>query len=210
MVQKKTSGPTDAMNGSGKRQSAMAYSRGSLNKSQNGMIARDRVHLPRSTTNSPKGNRSSFQTDTGISAGRLGDRRELQRWDAGSSGSNGLNDGGLEDSVDSKKPWDQFAVNEEKFGVRTDYDENLYTTAIDRSRPDYNDRVARAEKLARKIEGSAPASAHTAEERVMDHVPGPDDGQDEEDKYVTRCRICPKSTNNYTDTAVSSARTSHL
>lgn len=130
-----------------------------------------------------KGSRSSFQTDTGISAGRLGDRRELQRWDAGgSSGSNGLNDGGLEDSTDNNKAWDQFAVNEEKFGVRSDYDENLYTTTIDRSRPDYNDRLARAEKIARKIEGSAPASAHTAEERIMDHVAGPDDGQDEEDK----------------------------
>lgn len=183
MVQKKTSGPTDTMNGSGKRQSAMAYSRGSLNRSQNGtVVAREHLSIPEVIADSPKGNRSSFQTDTGISAGRLGERRELQRWDGGASDSNGLNDGGLEDSIDSKKPWDQFAVNEEKFGVRTDYDENIYTTAIDRSRPDYNDRVARAEKLARKIEGSAPASAHTAEERVMDHVQGPDDGQDEEDK----------------------------
>lgn len=66
--------------------------------------------------------------------------------------------------------------------MQTDYDESIYTTKIDRSRADYNDRVARAERLARKIEGTTATSAHAAEERVVDHVGTADDGLDEEDK----------------------------
>lgn len=180
---KKSPGPTDAMNGSGKRQATAPYTRGGMNKAQNGMLPRDTLQRDKWVTDTPKGTRSSFQTDTSISAGgRLGGARELQRWDAGGPSSNGLGDGGLEDPSDSKQPWDQFAANKAKFGVETDYDENIYTTSIDRSRPDYKERLARADQLARRIESSAPASAHTAEERVMDHAAGPDDGQDEEDK----------------------------
>lgn len=181
MVQKKTTGPTDTMNGSSKRQTPVPYARGGM-KAQNGMAARDLFQSNETVTNDPQGTRSSFQTDVNISGGRLGDRRELQPWDGGGpSSTNGVGVGGLEDSTDGKK-WDQFKVNEQKFGVRTDYHEDFYTTSIDRTRPDYNDKLARADKLARKIEGTAPVSAHTAEERVMDHAAGPDDGQDEEDK----------------------------
>lgn len=154
-----------------------------------------------------KGNRSSFQTDTGISGGRLGEKRELQRWDAGGSSNGGL-DGGLEDTKDSNKPWDQFAVNEEKFGVQTDYDESIYTTSIDRSRPDYNQKVARAEKLARRIEGTTANSAHAAEERIVDHVGGADDGMDEEDKYVDRMENIFTLLIPFVGTAVSSVETS--
>ena len=39
-----------------------------------------------------------------------------------------------------------------------------------------------AEKKAREIERSAAATAHVAEERVMDHVGGSNDKADEEDK----------------------------
>lgn len=154
------------------------------NKSQNGMLPRDQLCREGSVANTPKGTRSSFQTDTSISAGRTAGTRELQRWDApsGDSSSNGLVDGGLEDSTDSNKPWDQFATNEKKFGVQTDYDEDIYTTAIDRTKSDYKDKVAWADQQARKITETIPVSAHTAEERVMDHTGGPGDGRDEEDK----------------------------
>ncbi|PSR77655.1 hypothetical protein BD289DRAFT_456608 [Coniella lustricola] len=191
MVQPKKAGSADAVNGSGKRQSPMPYSRGnSTNRSQNDQ----------------KGNnRSGFQTDSTISSGRLGERRELQRWDAGDSG-NGLLDGGLEDSIDSNKPWDQFAVNEKMFGLQTDYDENLYTTPLDRSRSDYREVAARADRLARRIENSNATSAHAAEERSVDHLGQTDDGADEEDKYsgVKRSDFPPlnsHSTNRYTPPA---------
>lgn len=127
-----------------------------------------------------KGNRSGFQTDSSISGGRFSEKRELQRWDAGDSANDSL--GGLEDSADNNKPWDQFAVNAAKFGVQSDYDENIYTTKIDRSRPDYNERVVRADRLARKIESTVATSSHAAEERIVDHTGTADDGLDEEDK----------------------------
>lgn len=47
--------------------------------------------------------------------------------------------------------WDQFAVNEKKFGLSTDFDEELYTTKLDRSRSDYKERERRAIKLANEI-----------------------------------------------------------
>ena len=152
----------------------------------------------------PSGNRVGFQTDSSISGGRFGEQRELKRWQPDAPEDV---DGSLEKSTDNR-PWDQFAANEEKFGLKTDYDENIYTTAIDRSAPSYKARMANADRLARQIERSAPASSHVAEERVMDYVGGADGGQDEEDKYVPRS-IPYDPANNFTDTAVSSDRISH-
>jgi hypothetical protein len=68
--------------------------------------------------------------------------------------------------------------------LKTDYDENIYTTAIDKSHPQYKERLAAADRKAREIERSVPTTAHVAEERVMDFVGG-DDQRDEEDKYGT-------------------------
>jgi hypothetical protein len=50
--------------------------------------------------------------------------------------------------------WDQFEVNRRLYGVTTDYDETMYTTAVDKSHPDYDKRVAEADKVAREIERS--------------------------------------------------------
>jgi len=92
-------------------------------------------------------------------------------------------DGSLEKSSSSGGgAWDQFAENERLFGLKTDYDENIYTTAIDKSHPQYKERLAAAERKAREIERSAPTTSHVAEERVMDFVGG-DDNRDEEEKY---------------------------
>ena len=76
--------------------------------------------------------------------------------------------------------WDQFAENERRFGLTTDYDENIYTTTIDKSHPQYKQRLADAEKKAREIERSVANNSHVAEERITDNVHG--DGVDEEDK----------------------------
>lgn len=77
--------------------------------------------------------------------------------------------------------WDQFAVNEQTFGTSTTYNEDDYTTTIDRNHPEYKRREAQAARLAREIEGSAPANAHVAEERRQNAER--DDGLDEEEKY---------------------------
>jgi PAB1-binding protein PBP1 len=81
--------------------------------------------------------------------------------------------------------WDQFAENERLFGLKSDYDENMYTTVINKSHPQYRERKAIADKMAQEIERSLPATAHVAEERIMDFVPGSqrgDDKENEEDK----------------------------
>lgn len=136
---------------------------------------------PSQTDSDDIGNRSGFRTDTAISNNRFGNERVLQPWVPDAKDAL---DGSLEKSSGSGG-WDQFAENERLFGVKTDYDENIYTTAIDRSHPQYRERVAAAERKAREIENSTATTAHVAEERVMDYVAGNDKGtENEEDKYA--------------------------
>lgn len=123
--------------------------------------------------------RPGFRTDAAISNSRSGSERVLKRWEPDS---NDHADMSLESSSQSG-PWDQFAENERRFGLKTDYDESIYTTAIDKNHPQYKQRLAEAEKKAREIEKTAPVTSHVAEERVMDFVGGDDKGGDEEDKY---------------------------
>ncbi|KAK3722777.1 poly(A)-binding protein binding protein [Vermiconidia calcicola] len=118
------------------------------------------------------------QNDTEISARDTSSQRprELQRWDAGGDSSINMS---LEDS--GSAGWDQFAVNERMYGVQSSYDENIYTTQINRNDPSYRQREAEAARIAREIEGSAPSNSHVAEERRRDAERG--DGLDEEEKY---------------------------
>lgn len=121
--------------------------------------------------------RSEFRTDKDISASHQIRERELQRWVP--------DDDSLAVSLDdpqdhSSGAWDQFKVNEEKFGVESSYDEHLYTTKINKDVKDYQERLERAKRLAREIEGQSTTDKHVLEERgvLVD-----DSGMDEEDKY---------------------------
>jgi hypothetical protein len=146
---------------------------------QNGMWLFDiGLHQP-SNTARPGSISTSFRTDTEISRRdpSMPRARELQRWDAGSDAALGLS---LEDS--GTAGWDQFAANEAMYGVSTTYDENIYTTQIDRNDPRYKQLEANAARIAREIEGTAPATAHVAEERQQ-NAPRVDGGMDEEEKY---------------------------
>jgi hypothetical protein len=106
--------------------------------------------------------------------------RELKKWDGGMDQS--LEDMALESTgKHGSTGWDQFAVNEQNFGTRTTYNEEDYTTSIDRNNPEYKRRAADADRIAREIEGSAPANAHVREERQQNA--NHDDGMDEEEKY---------------------------
>ncbi len=49
--------------------------------------------------------------------------------------------------------WDQFATNEKLFGVTTSFNEDEYTTKLDRSAKDFKEREKRAEKIAAEITG---------------------------------------------------------
>ena len=83
------------------------------------------------------------------------------------------------EAAGSRGEWDQFKANEALFGLKSDYNENIYTTTIDRSKPSYREREARAHRLAQEIEGSSIGNSHVREERGLVE----EDGEpDEEDK----------------------------
>jgi PAB1-binding protein PBP1 len=101
-----------------------------------------------------------FSTDTDISQ-KAQDRRErereLQTWQPGPDSSSA---GALEQGDDlslgpgaGNASWDQFAANEKLFGVKTQFDEEVYTTKLDRSASDFKERERKAQRIANEIIG---------------------------------------------------------
>lgn len=134
------------------------------------------LYLAASETRAQQANAPSFRTDVEISGNLNIRERELQRWQPSA-------DTAIDMSLeDNSRPgeWDQFAANEALYNVRSDYDENIYTTTIDRSDPDYRRRAAEADRIADEINRSAPVNPHVAEERRMNAEK--DGGLDEEEK----------------------------
>ena len=84
-------------------------------------------------------------------------------------------------SLESNGEWDQFKANEERFGLKSDFNEEMYTTKIDRSGPMYRLREIEAERKVREIEGDLSSNSHMREERGLEIE---DDGHNEEDKSV--------------------------
>ncbi len=118
----------------------------------------------------------TFMTDTAISGGVGPRERELQKW----TPTDALPDLTLETSGTTS--WDQFSVNEKKFGVTTDFNEEMYTTKLDKSRPEVKAREAEAARIAAEIERGVVTNVHMAEERGM-QVDG-----DEEELYSSVIR----------------------
>ncbi|KAJ5494588.1 SM domain found in ataxin-2 [Penicillium fimorum] len=124
----------------------------------------------------PNGASQGFRTDSDISGNLAMRERTLQRWEPAETDI----DMSLETS-NTSVGWDQFEVNERLFGAKTNYDENIYTTRLDRSDPNYKQKQAEAARIAREIEGQDVENSHMREERGL---VAPDTGdQDEEDKY---------------------------
>ncbi|KAN0139031.1 hypothetical protein V8E53_003419 [Lactarius tabidus] len=137
-------------------------------------------------------NGDSFKTDTDISQkGPRRDRdRELQAWQADlpppAVGPPGTTHGHSDDvtfgaGASGHGGWNQFSVNEKLFGVKTGFDEDLYTTKLDRSGADFAEREKRAQALANEIMRGATNNPHILEERLMNNVDN--SGVNEEDKY---------------------------
>ncbi|POS84450.1 hypothetical protein EPUL_003493 [Erysiphe pulchra] len=142
------------------------------------------------------GNVGTFRTDSAISGGRHQGERTLQRWVPDTPDEF---DGSLETpSNRTSGTWDQFAENKRLFGLTTDYNENIYTTAINRNHPQYKQRVAEADRKAREIERSTTNNPHVAEERILNNINGANSKMDEEDKYsgVQRHQNLPSSGSN--------------
>ena len=101
----------------------------------------------------------AFRTDTDISGkGKFGRERELQAWQpepdgAGSPSGRGGDDLAFGPANSGNNSWDQFAVNEKLFGVKTNFNEDLYTTKLDRSAADFKERERKAQKIANEIIG---------------------------------------------------------
>lgn len=53
----------------------------------------------------------------------------------------------------STKAWDQFETNARLFGTTSTYQEELYTTKLDKSGADYKKREKEADRLAAEIMG---------------------------------------------------------
>lgn len=140
---------------------------------------------------------ADFRIDTdigamGTQARRAGGERELQAWQPDQLPSNAgpVNVRGDEATfgvgANGATSWDQFAVNERMFGVTTSFDEELYTTRLDRSHPDFKERERKAQMIANEILGTAVSNPHVVEERNMNPGGGTvdDSGLNEEDKYA--------------------------
>ncbi|KAI9461642.1 hypothetical protein BJY52DRAFT_1117025 [Lactarius psammicola] len=138
-------------------------------------------------------NGDSFKTDTDISqkAPRRDRDRELQAWQADlpppAVGPPGTTHGPHNDDItfgagsSGNAGWNQFTANEKLFGVKTGFDEELYTTKLDRSGADFAEREKRAQALANEIMRGTTNNPHILEERIMNNVDN--SGVNEEDKY---------------------------
>nr|GAT60766.1 predicted protein [Mycena chlorophos] len=133
-------------------------------------------------------NGDSFRTDTDISQKKGPVReRELQAWQPSADGPSNSNSGGLGGDDEtfgvgsaSKGNWDQFNANEKLFGVKTSFDEDAYTTKLDRNAPDFKERERKAQRIANEIQMAGTSNPHVAEERNQNVD---DSGVNEEDKY---------------------------
>mmetsp|Transcript_12335 Transcript_12335/g.20429 ORF Transcript_12335/g.20429 Transcript_12335/m.20429 type:complete len:766 (+) Transcript_12335:125-2422(+) len=141
--------------------------------------------------NNANGKGEAFRTDTEISLTPNDDRRDLvaagSAWTAaGNSRPDAKMDGGPNAGQPPRKvalrgnigEWDQFRANEELFSIQAKFDENLYTTELDKSAMD-SAKIKQAERMAREIENTTSSNIHVAEER--NQAIGGD--YDEEDRY---------------------------
>ncbi|RRT71117.1 hypothetical protein B296_00026969 [Ensete ventricosum] len=78
------------------------------------------------------------------------------------------------------RKWDQFETNEALFGVKSTFNEELYTTKLERG-PQMRDLEKLALKIAREIEGEETQDLHLAEERGFSYHD--DFDLDEESRY---------------------------
>ncbi|VVA97565.1 unnamed protein product [Arabis nemorensis] len=98
-------------------------------------------------------------TDSSISQSSHVDMgRELKPW---------VPDAGVPERPDLENVgWNQFKVNEKLFGVTTTFDEELYTTKLQRG-PRTRELEEHAVRIAREIEGENTRDLHVAEERGL-------------------------------------------
>ncbi|XP_004235573.2 polyadenylate-binding protein-interacting protein 4 isoform X1 [Solanum lycopersicum] len=103
-------------------------------------------------------------TDSCISQSRHGEvERQLERW---VPDDDALECPELDNIFDGhwNRGWDQFQANETLFGVKSTFNEELYTTKLDKG-PQMRELEKEALRIAREIEGEETRDLHLAEER---------------------------------------------
>ncbi|KAG2304601.1 hypothetical protein Bca52824_033252 [Brassica carinata] len=85
-----------------------------------------------------------------------------------------------------KRGWNQFEVNKTFFGVTSTFDEELYTTKLERG-PRTRELEEKASRIAREIEGENTRDLHVAKERGI-QLSGKFN-IDEETKYSSVCPV---------------------
>ena len=115
----------------------------------------------------------AFQTDADISGSTGPKQRELKPWSAGpelpnqnqNQNRNKANGNGAHREAETFGPvptgaWDQFETHKRLFGTESTWDENLYTTRLDKSAPDYKKKEREADRLAAEIMGVSSRRVH--------------------------------------------------
>ena len=132
--------------------------------------------------------KNNFETDLQVSkknAKNDKEEKKLVKYEVNENEKNIFTYKGLEDDLNDKDndaKWDQFEINKKKYNVVSTYDENLYTTKLDKSKitKEQNDY---AEKIYNEIKNSSynEKNVHILEDRgIIDEKDG---DFDEEDKY---------------------------
>ncbi|VYS57311.1 unnamed protein product [Arabidopsis thaliana] len=131
------------------------------------VIAKDLSVSSNNMSNAVQGEKpSELLTDSSISQSYHVDReRQLQRWVPDETIPHGAD---LENVFDNpwNRKWNQFEVNKSLFGVKSTFDEDLYTTRLERG-PQTKQLEEHAQKIAREIEAETTRDIHVAEERGL-------------------------------------------
>lgn len=123
--------------------------------------------------------RQDIMIDSHISQSRHVEvERELERWTPDKDDPQCPD---LENIFDGtwNRNWDQFETNETLFGVKSTFDEELYTTKLEKG-PQMRELEREAMRIAREIEGEDTKDLHLAEERGIFHE---DFDLDEESRF---------------------------
>ncbi|PIA27735.1 hypothetical protein AQUCO_07600117v1 [Aquilegia coerulea] len=110
--------------------------------------------------------RQDIMIDSYISQGFVEAERELGRWAPDEDDPQCPE---LENIFDGpwNRHWDQFETNAALFGVKSTFDEELYTTKLERG-PQMREREREALRIAKEIEGEDTQDLHMKEERGFD------------------------------------------
>lgn len=164
-----------------------------LKESKLKIFFRDISYINFEIKNNNFSEKSNFETDVQISQknqSKEKQEKKLVKYQVDEKDKTIYNNLSLEDEINDNKnneKWDQFEVNKKKYNVVSTYDENLYTTVLDKNKisKELNDY---ADKIINEIKNSSinEKNIHILEDRgIIDEKDG---DIDEEEKYSSVIR----------------------